>query len=84
MYKKQKQYFFKRRHNAIIDADDVIAAIKILSTYTRIPNEKIFIRNAGWEHKPDRYFIAFAAYNREWDKINKDLCAKIPNIEILR
>lgn len=84
MFKKYRQSLFNRRHHIIVDEKDVIPAVKAIASCTQVPDAwNTFIRNAGWEHQPDRWYVAFTCYNKDFASIVGELVSVIPNVEII-
>ena len=84
MFKELRQSLFNRRHRIIVDECDVIKAVKVIAPYAKVPESwNTYIRNAGWEHQPDRWFVAFTCFDKDFASVVGDLVAEIPNVEIL-
>jgi hypothetical protein len=85
MFKKYRQSLFNRKHFIIVKEEEVIPAIKAISACSKVPEaNNTFVRNAGWEHKPDKWFISFTCYNRDWENLMNLLISIAPSVEILR
>ena len=84
MFKKYRQKLFNRRHHIIVDEKDVLSAVKAITSCTKVPEAwNTFIRNAGWEHQPERWYVAFTCYNDEFPSVVGELVSVIPNVEII-
>lgn len=84
MFKKYRQMLFSRRHHAIVDESELIDAIKIINSSTKVEDvDNTYVRNAGWENRPECYYVAFTCYNREWEALKKKLMSTTKSIEIL-
>ena len=69
----------------IIDENEIISALKILSAATKVPGtNNTFVRSAGWAHRPERWWISFTCYNREWKSLEKKLTETLKSIEVIK
>ena len=85
MFQRAKRFLFNRWHYMIIDENEVVPALRILAAATDVPEaQKTLVRHAGWPHKPERWYISFTCYNREWASLEKKLTSTLKSIEVLR
>lgn len=70
-----------RRHELLIDINDLTAMMKILDDHDLTLKGKVFFGNCGWAKAPDVWFVIFNCSDRLWYEILPEI--KESKIEIL-